>query len=162
MNFREVVTGLARTATVHHAQAAIRAEHGRHATRFIAEQAGVSPRTARRWMSSAPPAGRVTVIAALVPGEAVAAQRIRAASSVSVGTVDVAYDDDDQGPRTIGELDVDSYMASELDHAAAALEEGRWDAAEDAFSAAIIGGYSDGLQDTLSVADYRDGVTLAD
>jgi hypothetical protein len=162
MNFREVVTNLSRTANVRHAQAALRAAYGKGATRWIAEQAGVSPRTARRWMSATPPAGRVAVIIALLAGEAIAAQRIRHAAGISVGTVAVAYDERDEGSRFIGDLDVDTYMAQELEAAANALEEGNWDAAADAFSDAVIAGYSDGLQDTLSVWDYGDGVVLSE
>jgi hypothetical protein len=162
MNFRELVTDLARGVNVRHAQAAIRAAYGKSATRWIAEQAGVSQRTARRWMSSAPPAGRTGVIVALVPREAATAQRIRHAAGISVGTVAVSYDERDEGSRFIGDLDVDTYMASELDAAADALEEGNWDAAADAFSNAVIAGYADGLQDTLSVWDYGDGVVLSE
>lgn len=162
MTFSDVVNELARTARVDHAQAAVRAAYGRQATRWVADQAGVSPRTARRWMSAAPPAGRARVIIGLVDAAAVAAQRLRTATSISVGTVAVTYDDRDEGSRVIGDLDVDGYMDAELDAAAAALEEGDMAAAADAFSNAVIGGYAAGLQDTLTVSDYGDGVALGE
>lgn len=162
MNFRQIVNDLVRTARIDHVQAAIRAEHGKGATRWIAERAGISQRTARRWMSSAPPPTRAGAIVALIAGEAIAAARIRTATHISVGAVAVEYDGADEGTRVIGELDVTGFMDNELDNCAAALEEGDWDAAADAFSDAVIAGYSEGLQDTLSVFDYQDGVSLSE
>ena len=70
----------------------------------------------------------------------------------------VAYDDSDEGGRTIGDLEVDEWMADDLAAAADALDRGDLDAAAAAFSDAIVGGYSHGLEDTLSITDYSDGI----
>lgn len=159
-NFRQVVNQIASRALVTHGQAAIRAAHGKGATRWVADMAGVSPRTARRWMSANPPASRIVALLALLSPTDLAAQQIRGASAIDVGAVAVSYDDTDEGSRSIGHLDVDEAMARELDAAAEALENGDLLSAEDAFSNAVMMGYADGLQDTLTVADYADGVHL--
>lgn len=160
MNFSQVVTHTANRARVHHVQAAIRQQHGTGSTRWIAAETGVSQRTARRWMSTAAPVSRIPVIMELATREAIAAQRFRGATAIDVGAVAVEYDGEDQGDRNIGHLDVDDHTAAYLEQAAAALEEGDLAAAADAFSSAVIGGYSPGLEDTLSVSDYTSGVEI--
>lgn len=52
-------------------------------------------------------------------------------------------------------------MAEDLLVASDALDRGDLASAADAFSDAVIGGYSHGLEDTLSVSDYPDGIQLA-
>lgn len=160
MNFREMIDSVVASARVQDVQAAIRAAEGRGATRWVAAQAGISQRTARRWLSNNPPRSRVTALIGLIDTTSIAAYRIRGAESISIGTVAVAYDDQDEGSRNIGDLDVDSDMANALAHAAEALESGDWAAAEDWFSDAVIMGYSPGLEETLDIADYFSGVHL--
>lgn len=161
MNFGDIVRTLARTARADDVQAAIRHQYGKGATRWVAAEAGISPRTARRWMSDSPPRSRIPVLVGLLAANNVAAQRLRTARSISAGTVAVSYDDLDQGSRSIGDLDVDDAMADELAMAADALDEGDLAAAADAFSDAVIMGYSDGLQETLTVSEYDEGTYLA-
>ncbi|MGH3097935.1 MAG: hypothetical protein ACRDMV_18285 [Streptosporangiales bacterium] len=167
MDFRGVVRGLARGASVRDAQAVIRAQHGRAASRWLAAEAGVSTRTARRWLSAHPPGSRAPRILAAAQSASVAglaAQRLRGAAAegggIAVGVVAVSYDDDDQGDRDIGWLEINDAMARDLQASADALDAGNLAGAADAFSDAVIGGYGTGLQDTLSVSDYSDGVEL--
>lgn len=158
MNFDGVLTSIASRARVHHAQAAIRQQHGTGSARWVAATEGLSERSGRRWMSATPPPRRTTAIIELVTREALVAQRLRRTTGIDAGTVTVEYDGRDEGTRYIGYLDVNDYMAGYLEQAAEALEEGDLDAAEDAFSNAVIGGYSPGLEDTLKVTEYVDGV----
>ena len=130
----------------------IRGAYDRHASRWLADEAGISPRTARRWLSGAAPRSRAGAIIAaarsITHPYGIAAARLRglaaAGGRVSVGTVQVAYDDSDEGGRTIGDLEVDEWMADDLAAAADALDRGDLDAAAAAFSDAIVGGYSTG------------------
>lgn len=160
MDFPEVVTSIASRARIHHAQAAIRQQQGIHATRWIADTEGVSQRTGRRWMSDTPPPSRIPNIIQLVTAEQLAAQRLRGATGIDFGTVLVEYDGRDEGSRYIGYLDINDYMRGYLEQAIEALEEGDLDLAADAFSNAAIGGYSPGLEDTLKVTEYLDGVDV--
>jgi hypothetical protein len=164
VDFAGVARRLEASATVGHAQDIIRGVHGRHASRWLAEEAGISARTARRWLSGAPPRGRAGAILAaarsLTNTYGIAAARLRglaaAGGHIHVGTVAVAYETQDEGSRTIGDLAVDEWMAEDLAAAADALDRGDLAAAADAFSDAIIGGYSHGLEDTLTVTEYGD------
>jgi hypothetical protein len=161
MQFIDVVRSLATSATVPHAQAAIRAEHGKRAARWLAGQAGISRRTARRWLSSAFPASRAAQIIGAASTLGLAAQRFRTATAIDVGTVSVDYDDDNQGNRRIGENDVDDEMAGYLHSAANDLENGNLEAAAEAFSNAIVNGYESGLEETLTISDYSSGIAFA-
>jgi hypothetical protein len=159
VTFAEIVRTLARRAGVPEAQAAIRAVHGTGATRWVAEQAGIAARTARRWMSVTPPPARRQAVVDLalrwLPNH-VAARVLRGAGdTVAVGTVRVAYDGADQGLRSVGEVDVD------LAPVADALESGDVEHAEQALSDTVMEGYEPGLSDTLQVVDYVDGLTVA-
>ncbi|MDT8916222.1 hypothetical protein [Amycolatopsis sp. PS_44_ISF1] len=150
-----VVQHIAQGARVDHAQAAIRTVHGKHASRWLAAQAGISPRTARRWLSSAAPTGRTRAIldAAATAGGAtgLAAQRLRTAETIDVGTVAVSYDGDDEGNRRVGEITVEGDVANYLITTARDLEAHNLEGAADAFSNAIMSGYDPGLEDTLQV-----------
>src|SRR5699024_3505487 len=111
MEFSEVVASLARGAGVVHAQAAIRAAHGRSAARWLAQEQGISPRTARRWLSGGYPRSRARAITDAARGLGagpIAAQRIAHASALTVGKVRVAYrgEASDEGARRLGRGDV--------------------------------------------------------
>lgn len=169
MDFRAIVTQLNAAMTVPQAQAIIRSAHGRHASAWLADESEISRRTARRWLSSAVPRSRgPAVIAAartiIATPYGVAAAIIRglaaAGGTITVGHVAVAYDDRDEGDRMIGDVDIDAWMADDLAAAADALDAGDLDAAADAFSDAIIGGYDHGLEDTLTISDYPDGISF--
>ncbi|HEY3482240.1 MAG TPA: hypothetical protein VGL02_25375 [Streptomyces sp.] len=157
--FASVVQHIAEGARVGHAQAAIRTVHGKHASRWLAEQAGISPRTARRWLSSASPTSRARAIldAAAAAGGAtgLAAQRLRTAETIDVGTVVVSYDGEPEGSRRIGEIAVEGDVANYLSTAARDLEAHNLEGAGEAFSNAIMSGYDPGLEDTLQVEEVE-------
>lgn len=164
MRFGEVVQSIATTARAQYAQEAIRAVYGRHASRWLAEQAGISPRTARRWLSGSYPRGRASRIVEAARDAAgprgVAAQRLARASAIDVGTVEVEYDGISQGWRDIGVVNIGKDGFGYVATCCADLQEGNTEAAAEAFSNAVISGYEIGLEDTLSVSDYSDGVQL--
>ncbi|MFD9966159.1 hypothetical protein [Amycolatopsis sp. NPDC058986] len=165
MLFSEVVRDLGRHAQVHHAQAAIRAVHGASAARWLADYEGISRRTARRWLSASYPRARAhNIIRAASDASGLsglAAQRLRRATRLDVGTVDVEYDGDPQKTRTPGPLDVTPTMANYLTTAANALDRRDLETAGDAFSRAVMHGYEPGLEDTLYIAGYdANGVDL--
>lgn len=169
MDFQGVARRLEATATVGHAQDIIRGAHGRNASRWLAAEVGIHQRTAQRWLSGRAPRGRAGAILAVAQSltntYGIAAARLRglatAGGFISVGTVAVAYDDDDEGNRTIGDLQVDEWMADDLAAAADALDRGDLKVAADAFSAAIVGGYSHGLEEALHVTDYNDDIRFS-
>lgn len=158
-----VVTGWGRI-TVREAQTILRQQLGNGASRWVADEAGIAARTARRWLSSSAPRARHSAIVelalTLVGTQGAAAARLRglAASggTISVGTVAVAYEDRDEGSRHIGSVMVDEWMTDDLQAAADALDRGDLAAAADAFSDAVVAGYSHGLEDTLTVAEWGD------
>lgn len=155
MKFRDLVGKLAARAAVEQAQAAIRALHGKSASRWVADEAGVSPRTARRWLSATPPAGRVAAIIALAPTYQAAAQVLRASDgTVSAGSVEVAYDEEYEGGRFIGDVNID------VGPIADALENGSIEFAEAAFSAAVLEEYGPGLGETLTIDNYGDDLDV--
>jgi hypothetical protein len=161
VNFRDIVDHVARSADVTIAQTAIRAQHGTHAARWLADEAGISPRTARRWMSSAPPASRVPNIVNHAARNMVAAHIFRVATSIDVGVITVEYDQEDQGTRgPIGTVRVDTEVAGYLGAAASALEAQQYDAAAEDFSNAVVNGYEPGLEDALEIVDYDDVISV--
>lgn len=174
MEFSEVVASLARGAGVVHAQAAIRGAYGRGASRWLAQEQGISPRTARRWLSGNYPRGRARAITDAASGLGagpIAAQRIAQASNIIVGKVRVAYRGAsqqresrfaarDEGSRRIGRVRIRSATAEHLSDAMQELLSGKIEHAAEAFSDAVIAGYEDGLEETLSISDYSDGIEL--
>lgn len=162
MQFTEVLQSIATRASVANAQQAIRATHGRGASRWLADTAGISRRTARRWLSGAYPRGRRAEIVAAardLGAGALAAPAIAAASKIDVGQVRVFYraNGRDEGTRHIGSVTPGHGYSEQC---AAALIAGSGADAEEAFSDAVISGYEDGLEETLSISDYQDGVAL--
>lgn len=165
MEFADVVAALAQTATVDEAQEVIREHIGRGASRWLADTAGIAPRTARRWLSSDYPRMRsrniVAAASALGMGP-LAAPRIARAKQISVGKVRVYYKGTgrDEKTRTIGTVRVRQRSATYLSLASKDLTAGKVELAADAFSDAVICGYESGLEDTLGISDYPDGVDL--
>ena len=165
MQFPEVVASLARGSGVTHAQAAIRAAHGRGAARWLAQEQGISQRTARRWLSGSYPRSRASAIVDTAGGlgaAALAAQRLAGASTIVVGKVQVSYrgDNRNEGARRIGRVPVRGIAAEHLGDAVKDLLGGQPQRAADAFSDAVISGYDDGLEEALSISEYSDGVEL--
>ncbi|PRY28583.1 hypothetical protein [Umezawaea tangerina] len=160
MQFTEVVDTLALNAHITHAQQAIRAEHGTGASRWLAQQAGISQRTARRWLSAELPRSRTDIVARLANRLFTAAQRLRTAQSIDFGAVAVTYDGHHEGTRHIGPVTVDPALARDLATVATHLETGSLPAAADALSTAALTAYSPGLEDTLAVDQYDHGVDV--
>lgn len=164
MEFRELIAEIGRTRDPRIALDAIRAEHGRGTSRWIANTFGVNPRTARKYLAGEINPGRAgsqrrqAVLASASPAF-VAAQRLRRARRLVVGSVRVRYLDRDEGSREVGTLSVDSDLADKLNEVADLLEEGDMEAAEDALSGAILDAYGD-LADTLTISDYENGLGL--
>lgn len=158
-----VVSSLGRI-TVREAQSILRQQLGNGASRWVADEAGIAPRTARRWLSSSAPRSRhssiIELALSLVGQQGAAAARLRGLAAtggtISVGTVPVAYGSRGEGSRHIGAVMVDEWMADDLLATATALDRGDLAAAADAFSDAVIAGYSHGLEDTLAVAEWGD------
>lgn len=159
----EVVTGWGRIS-VREAQSILRQQLGAGASRWVADEAGIAPRTARRWLSSSAPRARHGAIIELalnvVGTQGAAAARLRGLAAtggrITVGTVPVAYGDRDEGDRAIGTVVVDQWMVDDLLAAANALDLGDLAAAAEAFSDVVMAGYSHGLEDTLTVAEWGD------
>lgn len=159
----DVVTGWGRIS-VREAQSILRQHLGAGASRWVADEAGIAPRTARRWLSSSAPRARhgaiIELALTLVGTLGAAAARLRGLAatggSIDVGLVQVAYDTRDEGSRHIGSVVVDEWMADDLLAAADALDRGDLAAAADAFSDAVMAGYSHGLEDTLTVSEWGD------
>lgn len=99
MKFEKAIRGVAGDIALEEAKAAIREAHGKRATRWLADQAGISMRSAQRWMSDTP-ASRASTLIRLAQG-AVIAQRMKNATHVTVGEVRVRYGGTrDEGTRT--------------------------------------------------------------
>jgi len=160
MNFREIVDHVARNVDVTIAQAVIRAEHGTGAARWLAAEAGIAPRTARRWMSTSPPRSRVSAIVGHAAANMVTAHVFRIATAIDVGVITVEYDGEDQGDRTVGTIQVDTEVAGYLGQSASALEAHQYDVAASDFSNAVVNGYEPGLEDALEVVDYDDIIAI--
>uniref|UniRef100_UPI003F495EF7 hypothetical protein n=1 Tax=Saccharothrix espanaensis TaxID=103731 RepID=UPI003F495EF7 len=191
-------------ASVEHAQRIIRDRHDHHrgdASRWVAGQAGLSLRTARRWLSPDVPAGRIAQVidlarqiadqvaaefeaaaeheraefiateaqqlaeldqevaeaaaeaeaAAHAQGAALAAPVIAGYTGVSVGSVSVEYDGDDDGVR---HLDADYDL--DFEAIASTLSDHGLDAAEQQFDSAVLDAYDIGGNDLGTVLDVAD------
>lgn len=157
---RALVREIASYATVADAHAALRTLLGPGATRWMAEEHGISRRTARRWMSANPPASRIPLIMGSVSHNMLAAQVLRRARTIDPGTVGVNYDDRDEGTRSPGRITVTQDVARLLHAAADALEADDLARAEKFLSDAIMHGYSPGLEEALTIDDYMTGLDI--
>jgi hypothetical protein len=148
--------------------AAIRRQHGRGTSRWIAEHVGISQRQAQRWL-----AGQVQhseyedqVEDLADPGWLVA-DALASAGALDVGRVEVFYDGKSQGTRNVGTLVVDEEMHGLLTQAGALYAEGMDEQAEAIISDAILGGYTRARDDnryilagTLSVGRFQNGFRI--
>ena len=164
--------------TTSEAQAAIRDTHGRGASKWLAANAGIAQRTARRWLGSSPPAARRDQITALGARNATPATRRAAAARadtstrtavadrilpssrraaatlrgtqgrVSPGRTSVSYDGEPEGDRNIWTVDID--IQPVIDN----LEADNSDAAADAFQDEILEAYGAGLSENLEISDF--------
>lgn len=160
MNFNDVMRAVSATGTVHHAQDAIRQVHGRGSTSWVAEQAGISARTARRWMSATPPPSRRRNIIDMAGAGAVAAQKIRSSRTINVGRVRVKYDDEDAGTRQPTKQAFNIADIAGMDAFYDALAADDYRNAARHFSDAIINSYSPGLHETLTIYEFESGLEL--
>jgi len=167
VKFRAGVRALRPTDTGE-AMAAYRSEYGRGARRRLAQDYDVTPDTAGRWLSGkqAPSTrgGKRQQVLAAAPGARVAANRIRGARAVSVGTVTV-YDNSGgrSGKRNIGILPVDHEMRQQLNEVADLVEQDQLSKANELMSVAVLEGYSKAKSkgdkqsiptNVLSISDY--------
>jgi hypothetical protein len=137
----------------------LRREHGKGTSRWLANQFGVSMRTAQKYLAGTQSPvyrkpDRATKIAALA-----ASSRLRAARRIHVGRVSVEYDGKAAGGRRIDTMQVDDDMRAGLASVADLLDAGDLDAAGGALSDAVLNGYGD-LGETLDVTDFIDGVNV--
>jgi len=165
VKFDQAMTGM-RPVSVGEAMAAYRSEYGRGARRRLAQEYGVTPDTAGRWLSGkqAPSArgGRRGQVLDRVPRNRLAAQVIRGAQGVSVGKVKVNdYHGKPAGSRPIGTVPVDAELREQLGGVADLVEQGELGDAEAALSEAIIqaygrrvGGRESIPRGTLTITDY--------
>ncbi|GGM84950.1 hypothetical protein GCM10012275_64640 [Longimycelium tulufanense] len=149
---------------------AIRGTHGKRATRWLAEQAGVSRETARRWLkgTQSPRSTRVDMVTGLAPNAWLDAEALADAQALACGHVDVEYNGKPAGTRNIGTLHVDTELRRELDGVVDLLRRGDQAGAEEALSAAILGAYAaqrardgrDLLRGTLTISNFRTGFNI--
>jgi hypothetical protein len=154
--------------------AAIRAEHGRGAARWLADTLGRSARQARRYLSGEARPRKVDAdkLAAMSKhaGRRIAADKLRSIRTVRVGHVDVVelspVEPEPGGARNVGARNVGGAMGVVAD----AWLSGMDDQAADAFDAAVITAYAgdevtaqeaanpSGLGSVLGIGNYRDGI----
>lgn len=170
--FRQVVSKIGRPATLREAMDEYRAEHGRHASRVLADRFGVSQRTAQRWLKGEQrPGGKSGTARAAEAEQRItravdrnrsAARHVRGAQTVHVGTVFLRVSKD-YGPRNVGDLRVTPDMRAELDRVADLIEAGELDAADRAMQGVILTGYfgkgnvgSRMAHESMGIDDYGD------
>jgi hypothetical protein len=122
------------------------------ATKFVAEQRGVGIRQAQRIM-----AGDVKNYGSDFEDMADAswfmADALQNATMLGCGSVEVYYNGKSQGRRSVGNLSVDGEMSAQLAAAAAFYLNGDEQAAEQALSNAILGGYARDRNDRRNIAN---------
>lgn len=148
--FWNIIGKVGKPASVREAMDDYRAEHGRHASRALADRFGVSQRTAQRWLKgeqrpggkagTAPAREAERKITRSVNRPRAAARHIRGAQTIHVGTVYLRASSK-SGPRNVGDLRVTPDMRAELDRVADLIEAGDLDAADRAMQGVILTGY---------------------
>jgi len=148
------------------AAAAIKRVHGRGASRWLAQQAGISQRQAQRRLSgqAASGRGRGPQVEDLAEPEALSAEALMSATAIDAGHVDVTYNGKSQGTRKVGLVNIDGALKGELTEVANMLMDGDDAGAEQALSDALLGAYTartggdrDQLKGTLNVSSFRTG-----
>lgn len=147
MKFTEAL-GKLRPSELAEAMQAYRAEFGRGARRQLAADHGVTPDTAGRWLAGkqAPSsrAGRRDQVLDGAPSNQVAAQRMRTAQGIAVGTVQV-HDRSagtSAGRRNVGVLPMTAALQQQLAAIADLVENGQYSEADSLMGDAILQGYS--------------------
>lgn len=147
------------------AASAIKRAHGKGASRWLAEQCGISQRQAQRRLSGQATSGRGRgpQLADMATPEQLSADALATASGIDAGHVEVTYNGKSQGVRKIGLVHADA-LGGELDRAASLMADGDEAGAESVISQALLGAYSqshgggwDQLQGTLSISGFRTG-----
>lgn len=164
MKFPAEMDKLQEQASVGEAQQAIRAVHGRAASRWVAAEEGVSRRTAQRWLSADPPASRGETIRDLAVRSragVLAATRIKNSTRIFVGKMVLLYDGDrDGGPRgPRSDLAIDD-LGLESRGFFDALAAGDFDVAEGLFGEAVLEAYGPGMSEKFTVGDFVDGIEI--
>lgn len=178
MNFQTAIASLGRPKTFGEAIAAIRAEHGKRASKFLAEQLGVTMRTAQRYLkgefqprtNTAAGRTRREGVMRAASRRWVAAALLRNATRVNVGRVRVWDKSKDRpaGTRFVGMHTVGgTLLAEDLVAVADLLQDGREDEALFAFSDAMLDAYSRDKGDPpgtasgpLYIYDYLTGIQV--
>lgn len=176
MNFDQAIASLGRPRSFGEAIAALRAQHGKSLTRFLADELGVTMRTAQRYAkgefrpSTRTAAGRERLDKTLraVDRGRNAARLLRNAKRVNVGRVRVVDRSSGKpaGTRMVGAHRVgDTLTAVELENVADLLDAGDFDSAAEEFSNAMLDAYSVSKNDPpgtasgpLLIVEYLTGI----
>lgn len=118
-------------------------------------------RAVQRAVKSGKPPARQSAEVAKASRDRAAAQRVRAATSVNVGTVEVEYPTADggrgEGSRNLGSYPVTGRLSGRMEAIALMYENGDEEGAEELLSEALLDEYGE-LGGTLRISDYGDGI----
>lgn len=141
------------------AVSALQRQHGKHATAFIAEQAGLSARQALRYakgeVKNMNPEVVQAIENAVTPGM-YAADALADATFIDCGTVEVQYDGKSAGTRVVGRLTVTGEMRELMEQAGACYADGEEDEGDRLMSEAILGGYAQSKGDSFDAVSALD------
>jgi hypothetical protein len=158
---------------------AIRHQLGTGAASYIADQVGVHPDTARRWIATAAGrgrqgpnqhvAGRIAALESAAEEGWVIADALAHAQILHCGHVKVFYNGKSQGFRKVGSIAVSAEMQGRLQEAGDLYAIGDTDGAEQILSDAILGEYSQQrardsrniTAGTLKIGDFQGGFSLS-
>jgi hypothetical protein len=159
---------------------AIRHQLGTGAASYIADQVGVHPDTARRWIATAAGrgggqrpnqhvAGRIAALESAAEEGWVIADALAHASILHCGHVKVFYNGKSQGFRKVGSISVSAEMQQLLQETGDLYAIGDTDGAEQILSDAILGEYSQQrardsrsiTAGTLTIGDFQGGFSLS-
>lgn len=165
-SFDEFVQRIGEPGDWHEAADEIKSQHGRGASRWLADRLGVSLRQAQRYLKGdvrVPPATRQASIVEGVDRSKAAARHIRTATRLSIGSIEMATSSGTT-KRNVGDMPVTPGMRGNLNAAADALEAGDVDQAGALFGSAVLDSYfSKGnaggrhKQNDMGVTGYGDG-----
>lgn len=142
------------------AVAAIRAEHGRAASHWLADRLGQSQRQARRYLSSQPPNARRSDVVAQASRLRVAEGRLRRTLKTTRGTIEVDYSPSGR-TRSVPDIDATPSLRDYLTSAADYLADGERHLAAAEFEQYILIGYGGGsLPEEMTIVAYIDGIDL--